>query len=799
MIRFLALSLVLAVTSMPGTLAAAELSIARLFADPPLSGPQPRLLKVAPDGARVTFLRGRPDDANRLDLWEYHIASGETRLLVDSSLLAPVEGELSDAEKARRERLRIANFGGIVDYQYAPDGRSILFPLNGALYLYDLELSGAEAVRQLTRAEDGFATDPKVSPRGGYVSFVRDRTLYAIELASGRTLRLTPKGEGTVGYATAEFVAQEEMDRLTGYWWAPDDRHVAWTRIDEAPVPVARRFEIHADRVDMVEQRYPYTGRDNVLIELYVGAVVDLDAPPATSEHALADGRRVRLQDAPPTAPYRKIDLGPEKDIYLPRVDWAHAGTLTFQRQSRDQRRLDLIAYDLGTSRQRTLVTETSDTWVNLHDDLRFLRGSGAFLWSTERSGRRELELRDLRDGRRIRSVTRTPWAIENVLAVDEGAGLVYVHAPGPDPLGKHVYAHRLDGRGEPKRLTREEGWHEAVFSRDGRVFVSTHSDPATPPRVRLHDASGAVLAVLEANALDASHPYFPFLADHALPEFGTLTAEDGQVMHYGLFKPRGFDPARRYPAIVRYYGGPGRQFVRRDWTVGVNTGLTDLLTQYWVRRGYVVFAIDNRGTPRRGKVFEDPLHRRMGELEVRDQRVGIEWLVSQPWVDRERIGTFGWSYGGYLALMLLAKAGDFVHAAAAVNPVTDWALYDTHYTERYMDHPARNAEGYREGNVLTFADRIAGELLLIHGMADDNVLFTHSTALMAALQQRAFPFEFMGYPGGKHALVGIPIRTHVYEGIDRFFARALAPPSAAGRGSAADQRDPASAAALEP
>jgi dipeptidyl-peptidase-4 len=773
-IRFFVFFLALALVPMTSLDAATpELTIARLFADPPLSGPAPRLLRVAPDGARVTFLRGRPEDANRLDLWEYHIASGETRMLVDSSLLAPVDAELSEAEKARRERLRIANFGGIVDYQFAPDGRSILFPLNGALYLYDLTRSGVEAVRPLTRAEDGFATDPKVSPQGRYVSFVRDRTLYAIELASGRTLRLTPKGEGTISYAMAEFVAQEEMDRLTGYWWAPDEAHVAWTRIDEAPVPVARRFEIHADRVEMVEQRYPFAGRENVRIELYVGAVVDLDTPPSTSAHTLANGQTVRLHDAPLSSPYRKVDLGPDPDIYLPRVDWANAGTLTFQRQSRDQRRLYLLAYDLDDSRQRTLLTEQSETWVNLHDDLRFLEARGAFVWASERSGRKQLYLYGL-DGRLIRQLSRTPWAIENVLAVDRRDGIVYVHAPGPDPLGKHVYAYRLDGRGQAQRITQEEGWHDAVFARDGRVFVATHSDPATPPRVRLHDTTGAVLAVLEANPLDPTHPYYPFAADHAEPEFGTLTAEDGQVLHYGIVKPRGFDPAKSYPAIVRYYGGPGRQFVRRDWTVGINTGLSDLLTQYWVRRGYVVFAIDNRGTPRRGKVFEDPLYRRMGELEVSDQRVGIEWLVSQPGVDGERVGTFGWSYGGYLALMLLAKAGDLVHAGAAVNPVTDWSLYDTHYTERYMDHPERNVEGYRAGNVLEVAGQIDGELLLIHGMADDNVLFTHSTALMAALQARAFPFEFMGYPGGKHALVGTPIRTHVYETIDRFFARTI-------------------------
>jgi dipeptidyl-peptidase-4 len=761
--------------------AAAELTLARLFDDPPLTGPTPRTLKLAPDGSRVTFLRGRADDQNRLDLWEYRIAARSERLLVDSMLLSAGAEQLSDEEKARRERLRIAAFSGIVDYQFAPDGRAILFPLAGELYRYDLGKRGAAALRQLTRAQDGFVTDPKVSPGGRYVSFVRARRLFALDLERGLEFALSPAPESdTVAYASAEFVAQEEMDRLTGYWWAPDDSAIAYTRIDEAPVPIERRFEIYADRTEVIEQRYPAAGKPNVQIALATVAL-DPDRIEALDEPDAIGIRRARVELVPVA-----VDLGPDPDIYLARVNWFDRDRVLFQRQSRDQRRLDLILHDRRDRSQRTLLSETSATWVNLSDDLRVLREREQLLWSSERSGLRQLYLYGL-DGSLIRQVSHTPWALENVLALDRRRGIVYAHAPGPDALEKHVYAYRLDGEGEPERITREPGWHEAVFSGDTRYFVATHSDPATPPRVRLFEASGRPLGVLEANAVVEGHPYHAHIGAHVLPEFGTLAAADGQRLHYALFKPRGFDTARRYPAIVRYYGGPGRQFVRRDFTTAVNTGVTDLLTQYWLARGYVVFALDNRGTPRRGKAFEDPLHRRMGEVEIEDQRRGIAWLAAQPFVDRERIGSFGWSYGGYIALLLAAKAGDLVAANAAVAPVTDWALYDTHYTERYMDHPHANVAGYAAGNVLKLADRIGGDLLIVHGMADDNVLFTHSTALMALLQARAFRFELMTYPGGKHGLVGARIRTHVYEAIDDFFRRHLAP-----AGAAAATADPA-------
>lgn len=757
------------------TLAAEPLNIARLFADPSLSGTAPRSLKVAPDGTRVTFLRGRADAQDTLDLWEYVVASRETRMLVDSRLLAPAGEKLSAAEAARRERARTAQLSGIVEYDFSPDGSALLFPLNGELYLYDLAKSGKNAVRTLTHG-GGFATDPKVSPRGAYVSFVRDQNLWIVDLRDGREIRVTHDGGRTVANATAEFVAQEEMDRHTGYWWAPDDARIAYTRYDESRVPIQRRFEIHADRAEVIEQRYPAAGQPNVEISLRVVRLADIrKGTSAPAEHEMSTGDSVAIDPKMGhTVISRILDLGEDPDIYLARVDWVDAERLSFQRQSRDQRTLDLILVDLPARTQRTLLSERSETWINLHDDLRFLKSGDGFVWASEREGTKQLYRYGL-DGKLRHRITGTPWPLDKLLAFDEARSLVYVAAPGPDALQKQVYAYRLDGEGEPRKLTQEEGWHEAEFSRDARVFVATHSDPAIPPRVRLFDAQGAMLATLEANALAAEHAYAPYRAAHRTPVYGTLRADDGQTLHYGYVTPPDFDPAKRYPVLLRYYGGPGRQFVNKSWTSLFNTGLTDLLTQYWAQSGYVVFALDNRGTPRRGKRFEEAIHRRMGEAEVRDQVVGLDWLGAQAWVDTKRIGGFGWSYGGYQTLMLLAKAPGRLAAGVAGAPVTEWRLYDTHYTERYLDHPEVNAAGYDASGVMAQLDALKSPLLLLHGMADDNVLFTHSTRLMAGLQERAVLFDLMTYPG-KHALVGPATRIHMYSTIDSFLARHLQP-----------------------
>ena len=292
----------------PPTSTARALTLDAIAGDAPLSGPTLMQPKIAPDGSRVTFLRGKETDRFRLDLWEYNVKAGKTRLLVDSSVVLPGAETLSDEEKARRERQRIAAYSGIVEYFWAPDSRRLLFPLGGELYLYDLDARGTDAVRKLTTG-DGFATDPKVSPDGGYVSFVRARNLWVVDLDTGVEIQLTHDGSDTIGNGVAEFVADEEMDRHTGYWWAPDDSAIAYARIDESPVPIQQRFEIYADRTDVVEQRYPAAGDANVLVGLHVVRVKPREMLVWKME---ADGSRgPHVPRHYPAGTRREIDLGP--------------------------------------------------------------------------------------------------------------------------------------------------------------------------------------------------------------------------------------------------------------------------------------------------------------------------------------------------------------------------------------------------------------------------------------------------------------------------------------------------------
>ncbi len=730
-----------------------KLSLEAIAGDAPLAGPMLMQPRIAPDGSRVTFLRGSDADGFRLDLWEYDIASGQTRRLVAADTVLPGTEELSDAEKARRERQRIAAFSGIISYQWAPDSQRLLFPLGGELYLYDLTAETGKALRKLTSG-GGFATDPKVSPKGGYVSFVRERNLWVVDLAQGREFALTFDGSDTIGNGVAEFVADEEMDRHTGYWWAPDDSAIAYARIDESPVPVQKRYEVYADRTEVVEQRYPAAGDPNVKIELFV-------ARPAVLAQA-------RKNKAP--APQR-IDLGPETDIYLARVDWRDAQHLSFQRQSRNQRRLDLIEVDLGTKAQRTLVTETSQTWVPLHKGLHFLK-DGSFVWMSQRGGFEHV-YRIGTDGQ-AKALTAGEWVVDAVLGVDEDAGLVYFSGTRESPLESQVYAVPLAG-GEIRRLTREAGMHTSVFSDNAKVFVDTWSGPSSLPQTVLHRADGEPLTVLRDNDPTApSHPYAAFFAAHRPLEYGELQAADGSTLHYSLIKPADFDPARKYPVVVYVYGGPAAQTVTRSWP----TRADGLYLQYLAQHGYVVFTLDNRGTPRRGEAFGAALFRQQGTVEVEDQVMGARWLAQQPWVDGKRIGVFGWSNGGYMTLMLLARASEVYACGVAGAPVTDWGLYDTHYTERYMDLPAVNPEGYAAARVLTHLDGLRSRLLVIHGMADDNVLFTNTTQLMSALQKRGTLFELMTYPGAKHALVRRDLLHRLRTTTD-FLARCLQPEAA--------------------
>jgi dipeptidyl-peptidase-4 len=731
------LLLIAAMTLAPAAAHAEKLTLEALAGNTPLSGPSLQHAELSPDGKRVTFLKGKDDNRFQLDLWEVEVASGKSRMLVDSKLVLPGIELLSDEEKARRERQRTAALSGIVDYQWSADGHSLLFPLGGKLYLYDLDKRGSAAVRQLTQGE-GFATDAKISPKGGFVSFIRERNLWVIDLASGKQLQLTRDASATIANGVAEFVADEEMDRHTGYWWAPDDSAIAFTRTDEAGVPIQKRSEIYADRTEVVEQRYPAAGDANVLIRL--GVI------------------------APGGGAARWLDLGRNPDIYLARVDWIDGQHLSFQRQSRDQRTLDLIEADLGTGKQLTLLSEHADKWLTLHNNLRFLK-DGDFLWSSERSGFQHLYLYG-RDGKAKRQLTSGDWMVENVLALDEAKGLVYFSATKDSPLERHAYAVPLAG-GAITRLTQAPGMHGAHFSENAAVYIDNWSNPTTPPQAELHSADGKLLSVLLPNEITGEHPYARYLAAHRPIEFGTLAAADGETLHYSLIKPSDFDPAKKYPVVVNVYGGPASQTVTRGWAPNFD--------QYLAQHGYLVFSIDNRGTPRRGVKFGGALFRHQGNVEVEDQVRGVEFLKTLPYVDGKRVGVYGWSNGGYMTLMLLAKHSDTYACGVAGAPVTDWALYDSHYSEQYMDSPKSNADGYRDSTVFAHLAGLRSPLLLVHGMADDNVLFINSTKLMSALQKQGTAFELMTYPGAKHGLRGSD-NLHKLKTTEAFFKRCLQP-----------------------
>ncbi|MES2257275.1 MAG: alpha/beta fold hydrolase [Pseudomonadota bacterium] len=715
-----------------------RLTLDRIHADPALAGATVRNLKVSPDGARVTFLRGRADNQFQLDLWEFNLKDKTTRRLVDSKILVPQEN-LSDAEKARRERERTSSLMGILNYSWSPDGRQLLVPIAGNLYLIDA--AKPESARMVA---SGNVLDPKISPQGRFVSFVRNQNLFVIELASGKERQLTSDGGATIHNAEAEFVAQEEMGQRTGYYWAPDDSAIAYKRYDEAPVPVVRRFEIFADRTDVVEQRYPAAGDPNVTVQLRI-------VSPVTGEQ-------------------RAIDLGINQDIYLVRADWsANAKALLYQRQSRDQKTLELVSVDPLTLRQRILITETSTTWTTIHDDLRFLRGRDAFIWSSERSGRNHLYLYGL-DGKLLHPISQGEWGIDNVLAVDEKAGRVFVSSNRDAVVDKQAYALPIDGSGadRPKRITQGDGWHDATFARNGEVFVDTYSDPATPPQISIRRPDGSMVDWLEHNELNAAHPYAKYVAEHLPTEFGSIKAQDGQTLYYSLIKPSKFNPSRRYPVYLSTYGGPHAQHVARRWG--------NYFDQYMAQQGFVVFRLDNRGSSRRERAFTDANYLHLGDVEVQDQLTGIAWLGQQSFVDAKRIGVFGWSYGGFMTLRLLSQASDRIAMGVSVAPVTDWKLYDTHYTEQFMGMPAQNADGYRQSSVYAHLDGLKSPLLLMHGMADDNVLFTNTTRMIDALVNRNVHFELMTYPGAKHGISSRTGQRHVYGYIDAFFKKHLKP-----------------------
>ena len=704
-------------------------SVRRLFTDPPIAGTPPLQVRVAMGGRHLAFLRAEETNRERLSLWRYSLRTRELAPL----LRAPAQdgGTPSAAERAERERLR-RFAGGVTAWHWLADGERALATVDGAAWLCDGR-GGARLLMESRHRHTGLA----VSPNGRFVSFVRDGDLFLCDIETGAVRQLTTDASDVVTNGAAEFIAQEEMHRFDGHWWSHDGRRLAFTRVNVADIPETRRFELHEDRTEAVVQRYPHAGGPNAAVEL---ALLEIDA----------EGR--------PGTP-QWLGWAEADDAYLARVAFAPSGRLVVQAQSRDQRRLTVKCLNPTDGRWTTLFKETGETWINLHDNLTFLGEGDAFAWTSERNGQAALYRFD--DALR-------PWptgldGVRRVICAN--AETAVVAGWRGDPTTQHI--HRIPWRGgaaEP--LTEGDGWHEATADPHGVVCAITATAPEHPARLEaIHLASGERHRVC-GGPMAADHPYHPFLPRHVPATFGTLLAEDAQTLHYRLTPPAGHEDGARHPVVVHVYGGPGVQRVRREWG--------PLVTQLFAQRGYGVLELDNRGGAGRDKRFEDAIHGQLGAVEVRDQLAGVSFLRGLEWVDASRIAIMGHSYGGYLALLCMAKAPEAFAVGVSIAPVTDWTLYDTHYTERYLGMPDANPEGYRLSAVSPWLDGLRGPLLLMHGMADDNVLFAHSTRLMHALQERGVPFELMTYPGAKHALQERPVAIHRYRTILDFLRRRL-------------------------
>ena len=712
-----------------------------------LSGTPLRRTTISPDGTRVGYLKGSESDPDQLDLWAIDVETGEESLLVSSLDLLGAPEVLSEEERNRRERAR--EYGrGIIDYSWV-DADTLLFPLGGDVYLYDL--SEGEA-RQVT-ATEGFESDIKLSASNSRVAYVRDDELFVTDLDTGLERQLTRGATDTVRNAVASFVVQEELDRDTGYWLDPSERRVAFTRIDESPIALTNRTDMGPDGLRTVAQRYPFAGTPNATVELLV---VPLQAQ---------RGRVVPV----------RADIGDDPDIYLTRVAWSpdgerlYAGVL-----SRDHTRHTVYAIDPASGESEVFYEETSPTWLNIRSD--FEPTEDGFRMVSERDGiRRYYDV----TAEGARALTPDGLTVNSVACEADDA--LYVTGWDTDPLQRHIFAVTTPDTPEDApqdaietpspvatQISAGEGRHSATFAADCSRYIGRFSSPTQPPQTATFSNTGERLAWLNENRLDTAHPYGPYRATQVLPEYGTLAAADGTELHYELYKPLDLRDGERRASVTIVYGGPGVQRVHKGWE---RRELAQLLANH----GFVVFKLDGRGSGNRGKAFEDHLHRAMGRIEVEDQRAGAEWLASQAFIDPQRMGVYGWSYGGYMTLHMLGQT-DLYAAGVSGAPVTDWALYDTAYTERYLGDPNPGTPNYTEGayetgSVLSHVEGLTEPLLVIHGMADDNVVFQHSVKLAdAMIEAGRTNMVLKPYPSEKHGFRAQSARIHRDASIADFF-----------------------------
>lgn len=603
-------------------------------------------------------------------------------------------------------------------------------------YVYDIE-TGMLSKLTDTEEKQQYA---ELSPQGDRAAFVRNNNLFWVDLESGTETQITEDGEfNKIINGAADWVYEEEFGFAKAWFWSPEGDRIAFYRFDEERVNEFFMTEWGGLYPEAVRFKYPKAGQENSIVSIHV--------------YHIDSGETVTM------------DVGEETDQYIPRINWTRDNDiLAIRRMNRLQNQQDLLFANVESGSSDVILSEESETWIDVHDDLYFLDNGEQFITTSDKDGYNHIYLYDMQ-GQQLQQVTEGNWDVTDFIGHNDRNYRLFFVSTEESPLERHLYSVRVDGNRKSK-LTEGEGWHNINMSHDFKYYIDSWSDYNKPAEISLHRQDGNKVRTLESNeALAQKLDEYEFVQK----EFMKLDVNGAELNAY-MMKPVDFDSTQKYPVLMYVYGGPGSQTVTRNF----ESAQRPMWHQYLVGEGYIVVSVDNRGTGARGRDFKKQTYKKLGQLETADQVEAARILSELPYIDESRIGIWGWSYGGYMSSLALAEGSDIFSTAIAVAPVTDWRYYDTIYTERFMQTPQLNPEGYNEGAPITKAGQIEGSYLLIHGTGDDNVHYQNTIEMIDALIAADVDFETMIYPNKAHSIYGGNARRHLYRLMTEFILENL-------------------------